>query len=118
MRRIAFYTTGAGRCPVQEHLDVLPDKTVQKIAWVLRAIRDLERIPAKYLKKLGGTDEIWEIRADVGGDTFRVLGFFAGSDLIVLTNSFQKKSQKTPRREIRLAEDRKADYLSRRLTNG
>jgi phage-related protein len=35
-----------------------------------------------------------------------------------LTNSFQKKSQKTPQGEIRLAEERKADYLSRRKRNG
>jgi phage-related protein len=34
--------------------------------------------------------------------------------LIVLTNSFQKKTQETPPVEIRLAEERKADYLRRR----
>ena len=41
---------------MQEHLDTLPDKTVRKIAWVLRAVRDLERVPANYLKKLVNTD--------------------------------------------------------------
>ena len=66
MRRTQFYWTAAGRCPVQEHLDTLPDKTVRKIAWVLRAVRDLERVPANYLKKLVNTDDIWEIRVDVG----------------------------------------------------
>ena len=118
MRRTQFYTTASGRCPVQEHLDTLPDKTVRKIAWVLRAVRDLERVPANYLKKLVNTDDIWEIRVDVGRNTFRLLGFFRGRELIILTNSFQKKSQKTPQGEIRLAEERKADYLSRRKRNG
>ncbi len=46
------------------------------------------------------------------------MGFFDGAELIVLTNSFQKKSQKTPRGEIRLAEERRTDYLKRRKRNG
>ena len=114
MKQIRFYTTATGRCPVQEHLDELPDKTVQKIAWVLRAVRDLEYVPVNYLKKLVCTNDIWEVRVDVGRNTFRLLGFFEGQELIVLTNSFQKKTQETPRTEIRLAEQRKTDYLSRR----
>nr|WP_319491149.1 type II toxin-antitoxin system RelE/ParE family toxin [uncultured Desulfobacter sp.] len=60
------------------------------------------------------TNDIWEVRADVGRDTFRLLGFFDGQELIILTNSFQKKSQKTPKQEIKLAESRKKEYLSRR----
>ena len=114
MKRIIFYTTASGRCPVQDHLDKLPDKTVQKIVWVLRLVREMDRVPAQYFKKLVGAEDIWEIRADVGHDTFRLLGFFHGQDMIVLTNSFQKKSQKTPRKEIRLAESRKKDYLRRK----
>ena len=103
---------------MREYLDTLPDKTLRKIAWVLRAVRDLERVPANYLKKLVNTDDIWEIRLDVGRNTFRLLGFFQGKELIVLTNSFQKKSQKTPQGEIRLAEKRKTEYQSRRKRNG
>lgn len=114
MKQITFYKTLAGRCPVQEHLDELPDKTVQKIVWVLRVVRDLERVPTNYLKKLVNTDDIWEVRVDVGRNTFRLLGFFAGKELVVLTNSFQKKTQETPQSEIRLAEARKADYMKRR----
>lgn len=114
MKRIVFYNTASGRCPVQEDLDLLPDKTVKKIAWVLRIVRDLERVPISYLKKLVNTDNIWEIRVDIGRSTYRLLGFFDRHELIVLTNSFQKKTQKTPQSEIRLAEERKADYLGRR----
>lgn len=114
MKRIVFYTTASGRCPVQDHLDQLPDKTVQKITWVLRVIRDLDRAPANYMKKLVNTADIWEVRVLVGGNTYRLLGFFAGREWIVLTNSFQKKTQKTPTSEIRLAEERRTDYLTRR----
>ena len=118
MKEITFYTTSTGRCPVQEHLEELPDKAVQKIAWVLRVVRDLERVPANYLRKLVSTDAIWEVRVDVGHNTFRLLGFFDGRERIVLTNSFQKKTQQTPPAEIRLAEERKADYVRRRQDHG
>ncbi len=114
MKTISFYRTASGKCPVKEHLDSLTDVQATKIAWVLKLIRDLDQIPSKYFKKLVKTDDIWEARVDVGRNTFRLLGFFHGRELIILTNFFQKKSQKTPLKEIRLAEKRKKEYLSRR----
>ena len=64
--------------------------------------------------ELVNTNDIWEVRVDVGRNAFRLLGFFHDRELIILTNSFQKKSQKTPLKEIILAEKRKKEYLSRR----
>lgn len=89
---------------------------VTKITWVLKLVQELDRVPVKYFKKLKGTDDIWEVRTNVGSDTFRILGFMHHNSLVVLTNSFQKKRQKTPAGEISLAEKRKKDYLSRRTT--
>jgi len=80
----------------------------------LKLIREIDQVPSKYFKKLVKTTDIWEVRVDVGRNTFRLLGFFHGRELIMLTNSFQKKSQKIPLKEIKLAEKRKKEYLSRR----
>ncbi|MGO8766062.1 MAG: type II toxin-antitoxin system RelE/ParE family toxin [Limisphaerales bacterium] len=66
------------------------------------------------MKKLEGTDDLWEVRVEFGGDAFRLLGFLDAGGLIVLTHGFAKKTQKTPEREIALAEQRKRDHLSRR----
>lgn len=71
-------------------------------------------MPQQYFKKLEGARDIWEVRADFGGDAFRLLGFWDAGQFIVLTNAFAKKTQKTPDREIALAEQRKRDYLSRK----
>jgi phage-related protein len=49
----------------------------------------------------------------IGSHSFRLLGFLAVDEFVVLTNGFKKKSQKTPKQEIELAERRKADYLAR-----
>ena len=98
---------------MQEHLNTLSDKQVTKITWVLKLIREINPVPPNYFKKLVNTDNIWEVRVGVGRDTFRLLGFLDGQQLIILTNSFQKKTQKTPSKEIKLAERRKKEYLNR-----
>ena len=114
MREIYFYRTASGGCPVEDFLAELGPKQAQKVAWVLRLVKELPMVPQQYLKKLEGTRDIWETRADFGGDAFRLLGFWDGGRFIILTNGFAKKTQKTPEREIALAEQRKRDYLSRK----
>ena len=114
MLEIQFYRTAAGACPVEEFLDSLNAKQAQKVLWVLKVVQELPRVPVQYLKKLEGTEDLWEVRAEFGGDAFRLLGFRDAGGLIILTNGFAKKTQKTPEREIALAEQRKRDYLSRR----
>lgn len=117
MREINFYRTTANTCPVEEFLDSLTGKQAQKVAWVLRLIEDFDRIPAQYLKKLVNTEDIWEVRVQFGNNIFRLLGFFEGDNLLILTSGFTKKTQKTPPSEIALATTRKEDYLARKRTN-
>lgn len=67
------------------------------------------------LQEAGRHGDLWEVRADLGGDAFRLLGFWDAGQLVILTNGFAKKTRKTPAREIELAEQRKRDYLNRKL---
>jgi len=82
----------------------------------LRLIEEIDSVPAQYFKKMQGTQDIWEVRVQVGSDTIRLLGFFFGSRALVLTNGFAKKTRRVPPREIALAEQRKRDYLNRSKT--
>ncbi len=84
----------------------------------MRVIREVDLIPPQYFKKLVNTENIWEVRVGVGNNIFRFLGFLDGKRFVVLTNGFQKKTQKTPKSEIKLAKERKKEYLDRRLQNG
>ena len=114
MREVQFYRNANGHCPVEEFLDGLGPKQAQKVAWTLKLVKELPLVPKQYFKKLEGTDELWEVRAEFGGDAFRLLGFWDAGQLIVLTNGFAKKTQKTPSREIELAAQRRRDYLNRK----
>ena len=40
----------------------------------------------------------------MGSDIFRVFSFFDKGNLVILVNGFQKKTQKTPKSEIKMAE--------------
>lgn len=114
VREVLFYKTSAGRSPVQEFLDTLSSKQAQKTAWVIKLVEDLEVVPAQYLQKMANTEGLWEVRVKVGPNIFRFLGFFDGARLVVLSHAFQRKTQKTPRQAIRLAEERKQDYFRRK----
>ncbi|EWH08076.1 hypothetical protein DS2_19201 [Catenovulum agarivorans DS-2] len=114
MKKVNFYTSEDGKCPIAEFLDSLSGKQVQKISWVLQLIEELDVLPSTYLKKLTNTDGIWEVRVLVSGNIFRLLGFFDGDNLVVLNHGFQKKTQKTPAKEIKIAEKRRKDYLLRK----
>lgn len=114
MREVLFYRTATDDCPVEEFLNALGGKQAQKVIWVLRLVEELDQVPSQYFKKLVGTESLWEVRAQHGGDTFRLLGFFDRPRRFVLTNGFAKKTEKIPRQEIALAEWRRRDHLSRR----
>ena len=75
-------------------------------------VRFEQQIPKKFFKYLDGTDGIYEIRVITTFKGIRILCFFDKVDLVVLTNCFLKKTQKTPRKEIKLAERLKREYLS------
>jgi len=85
-------------------------KVQDKIDFVIGLVRSLRIVPEKYLKHLEGTDGLYEIRIKLGRNIFRVFCFFDEGNLIILLGGFQKKSDKTPPREIENAEKQKKEY--------
>jgi len=73
-------------------------------------IEEVERVPETFLKHIEGTNGLFEIRVQQGSDIFRIFCFFDKGKLIVLANGFQKKTQKTPKKEILKALKIKQDY--------
>ena len=117
MKAIYFYRSESDVCPVEDFLDSLSGEQAQKVTWVLQLIEDLDAIPAQYFKKLVNTDDLWEIRVQAGNNTFRLLGFLEGNQVVILNHAFQKKTQKTPKKEIQIAEARKKNYLRRSIVD-
>ena len=81
----------------------LPDNVQAKIEWMLNLIRVTQQVPEKYFKHLEGSKGLYEIRVEVGSNIYRIFSFFDKGNLVVLGNAFQKKTQKTPKKEIEKA---------------
>ncbi len=77
----------------------------------MQLIATIDRVPEKYFKHITGSTGIYEIRVEVGSDIYRIFSFFDEGQFIVLVNGFQKKTQKTPKNEIELAEKLKRQYF-------
>ncbi|HUX40384.1 MAG TPA: type II toxin-antitoxin system RelE/ParE family toxin [Rectinemataceae bacterium] len=111
-RVLKFYRTAAGKCLIEEFLEELDDRTLAKVVAVFKLIETQEMVPATYFRKL--TDyKLWEARVGIGGQIYRFLGFWDKGALIILTHGFEKKTQKTPEKEIRKALEYKADWERR-----
>ena len=76
----------------------------------MEAIETLERIPKNYLKHLEGTDGLYEARVQLGSNIWRVFCFFDKGRLVILLNGFQKKTQKTPKKELEKAIELMKEY--------
>lgn len=86
-------------------------KIQEKIEYVLDLVRFERQVPKKFFKLLKNTDGIWEVRVITAFKSIRILCFQDKGDLVVLTNCFLKKTQKTPQKEIKMAEKLKKEYL-------
>lgn len=86
-------------------------KVKEKIQYVLELIKQVERVPEKFLKHLSGTSGLYEIRIEFQSNIYRLFCCFDDGKLVVLFNGFQKKSQKTPQNEIEKAETLKRRYF-------
>lgn len=86
-------------------------KVKQKIQYVLELIKQVERVPEKFLSPMKGYDGLYEIRIDYQSNIYRVFCCFDEGKLVVLFNGFQKKTQKTPVIEIEKAMRIKKEYF-------
>ncbi|MDE0024738.1 MAG: type II toxin-antitoxin system RelE/ParE family toxin [Spirochaetaceae bacterium] len=92
---------------------MLSDKVVQKVIAVIELVETVPIVPAKYFRKLVGT-ELFEFRIRWERNIYRLLCFFDRNNTVVITHGFMKKTQRTPRREIDRAERYRRDYFARR----
>jgi len=94
----------------QEFFDKQSKKVKAKIIWTFDLVEDLQRVPETYLKHIENIEGLYEIRVQLGSDIFRIFCFFDQGQLVILVNGFQKKTRKTPKKEIELALQIKAEY--------
>lgn len=105
-RQIIFY--GEYFIDFYKELDI---RVKQKVQYVLELIKQVNRVPEKFLSPMTGYDGLYEIRIEYQSNIYRVFCCFDEGKLIVLFNGFQKKTQKTPNNEIDKAMKIKKEYF-------
>lgn len=112
--RVVYYIAPGGEIPVKDFLDEADVRIKIKVLRILMHCEEygLQSI-IPHIKKLTGTP-LWEIRI-LGADNIRVLFVTQVEKQIFLLHAFNKKSQKTPAREINLAISRLREYQKRKI---
>ena len=85
-----------------------------KIQYVFELIKQVERVPQKFLSPMTGYDGLFEIRVEYQSNIYRIFCCFDEGRLVVLFNGLQKKSQKTPKKEIEKAMRLKKEYFAQK----
>ena len=98
----------------EKYFKDLPDKIKDKL--VVSFTKTKLGYKGDWFEKLKNTDGIFEFRTRDQDKFYRVFAFWDGSNedktLIVGTHGFDKKSNKTPPKEIRKAEQIKKKYFN------
>ncbi|WP_423128810.1 type II toxin-antitoxin system RelE/ParE family toxin [Gaoshiqia sp. Z1-71] len=89
-------------------------KVKQKIQYVLELIKQVDRVPEKFLAPITGHEGLFEIRVEYQSNIYRIFCCFDSGNLVVLFNGFQKKTQKTPKNEIEKEMRLKDEYFKQK----
>lgn len=92
-------------------------KVQNKIEYVLRIVRQVERISKKFFDHIEGTVGLYEIRVEADSNIFRIFCCFDEGNIVILFNGMQKNTQKTPKTEIDKAERLKKQYFELKNTS-
>jgi phage-related protein len=111
MFNIIFFTTPAGKSPVEEFIGQQDVKTQRKIYRTISLLKVAGfRLPGNHIKKMAGTAELWELRVKQSNKNYRFFMAQVGKQLIVLLHAVTKKRQKTATQDITTAEQRLIEY--------
>ena len=111
-----YYQTKSGKCQVEEFIDSLSESSCRQYFSKVDLLETFgQKLPRPHAKKVEKKEKVYELRFSDRGGAIRVLYFFFEGNSAVFTNAFNKKTQKTPKKEIETAINRKKSFLTNKL---
>lgn len=99
-----YFSTSSGKNPIKEFIFQQDVDTQNKILEMIDDFKDFGfRLPAPDLKKMAGEKDLWELRIKNKGNIYRVFVGKLKKGIGVILHIIQKKSQKTPRKDLKTA---------------
>lgn len=107
-----YYLTESDKSPVRDFIDSLDIITKKKFFFVKELLEEFgHKLPYPHAKYIG--DNIFELRFTGREGAIRILYFFFHQDKTIFTNGFIKKTNKTPKREIAIAIERRKIFIDK-----
>lgn len=110
--KILFYVNENGRMPVKEDLEKLSEPDQARAAAYLSLLQEqghtLREPHVKFMQ-----DKLKELRFKISAGPYRIFFFFHVGDSAVLLHSILKKTQETPKQDLKLALKRMKDWQAR-----
>ncbi len=97
-----------------QFMDTLTVSEKMKVHYILDMLKVQERISTKFVKHI--QDGLFELRVEYNSNIYRLFFIFDDGQIVVLFNGFQKKTQKTPLKEITKALKIREDYYEYKRT--
>ena len=98
----------------KDFFDTLNKGAQEKVLYCLLMLKTVDRLSAKYVKSI--KDGLFELRIEWQSNIYRIFFCFDEGQIVILFNGFQKKTQKTPDKEIDKALKLKKEYYERKRT--
>ena len=92
----------------KEFFDRLDTGTQDKILYVLMLLQTQDRIALKFMKLI--EEGLYELRIEYQSNIYRIFFCFDEGRIVILFNGFQKKTEKTPKKEIEKAKILRKEY--------
>lgn len=111
--KIKYYYTTQGVAPVYRFIESLAEKAQSKVYRSFDMLQEYGvELRQPHVKKITGT-ALWELRI-LGADSIRVFYVAEIEQTFLMLHGFIKKSQKTPKKEIKVAINRLNDFQGRK----
>lgn len=111
--KIQLYETLSGDSPVKDFIDSLEGKAQTKVYNTIELLKEFGiKLNTPHVKKLTGTN-LWELRI-LGEDSIRIFYIAIEGKIFILLHGFKKKKQRTPPKEIKIAQNRLKEYQIRK----
>lgn len=91
-----------------DFIKTLKEDEVRKIFYIIDMLKTQERLSTRFVKHI--ESGIYELRVTYKSNIYRVFFIFDADNIIILFNGFQKKTQKTPRKEVEQALKLRDEY--------
>jgi phage-related protein len=107
---VIFFLTNSGREPVRDWLKSLDKEDRKVIGEDIKLVQFRWPLGMPLVRKM--ETDLWEIRSRLSGGRIARVFFTVRNEEMVLLHGFIKKSQKTPAKDLKLAQQRKNLWLN------